>query len=68
MNEREVTTRWRDLFKGQAITPALLKQADALLGRLSSESPLRVRLAQELEEIRELPNNAIARPKTKRAK
>lgn len=58
MNERDVTSRWRELFKGQAVTPALLKQADALLGRLSSESPLRVRLAEELKDIRALPNNS----------
>jgi hypothetical protein len=62
MNERDVTTRWRELFKGQAITPALLKQADALLSRLSCESPLRVRLAEELKEIRALPNNSKKQP------
>jgi hypothetical protein len=62
MNERDVTTRWRELFRGQAITPALLKQADALLGRLSTESPLRVRLAEELKDIRALPNSSKKQP------
>jgi hypothetical protein len=54
LNERDVTTLWRKLFKGQTITPALLSEADSLLNRLSTESPLRVRLAQELEDIRKM--------------
>jgi hypothetical protein len=68
MNERDVTTRWRELFKGQAITTELLKKADALLQQLSVESPLRVRFTKELEDIRKLPENAKARPKTVRTR
>jgi hypothetical protein len=66
MSERDVTTRWRELFKGQIITPDLLKQADALLVRLSTESPLRVRLAKELAEIRLLRNCTESPPKLRR--
>ncbi len=40
------------------------EKADKLLDQLSTESPLRVRLAKELEEIRELPGQANAKPKT----
>jgi hypothetical protein len=58
MNERDVTTRWRELFRGQVITSELLKKADTLLNQLSVESPLRIRLAKELEDIRKLPGNA----------
>ena len=51
LNERDVTTLWRQLFDGQGITDASLAKAKALLNRLSPESPLRLRLATELEEI-----------------
>ena len=51
LNDREVTTQWRQLFDGQEITDASLAKAKALVDRLSPESPLRLRLAAELEEI-----------------
>jgi hypothetical protein len=54
MNESLVTTQWRQLFRGQTVTDETLAQAQALLRRLSNESPLRLRLAQELDEIRKL--------------
>jgi hypothetical protein len=55
MNERDVLTLWRNLFKEQGITKAVLTKANKLLESLSSESPLRHRLKTELEEIRNLP-------------
>jgi hypothetical protein len=54
LNERDVTTLWRKRFQGQRTTPELLSEAEALLDRLSRESPLRVRRAKELEDIRKL--------------
>jgi hypothetical protein len=43
--------RWRELFRGSESTPAVLKDAEVLLNRLSGESPIRIRLAIELEEL-----------------
>ncbi len=54
MNERDVTTLWRKLFAGQSITDASLSKAESLLDSMNPESPLRMRLATELEEIRQL--------------
>ncbi|MCE9545422.1 MAG: hypothetical protein K8T25_07885 [Planctomycetia bacterium] len=45
---------WRTLFAGQNITGETLTKAEALLKRLGSESPLRFRLAKELEDLRKL--------------
>jgi hypothetical protein len=54
LNERDVLTLWRTLFDGSGITTASLAKAESLLESLSPESPLRHRLATELEEIRGL--------------
>ena len=54
LNERDVTTLWRKLFDGQRITAASLAKAEALLDGLNPESPLRLRLATQLKEIRQL--------------
>ncbi|HZZ28552.1 MAG TPA: hypothetical protein VFE46_11165 [Pirellulales bacterium] len=51
LSERDVTTLWRKLFSGREISSAVLAEAKALLGKLSPENPLRVRLGAELEEI-----------------
>ena len=51
LNDRDVTTQWRQLFDGQEITDASLAKAKALVDRLSPESPLRLRLETELDEI-----------------
>jgi hypothetical protein len=45
---------WRSLFPGKEVTSDSLVKADALLDNLSGESPLHIRLAKELEEIRKL--------------
>jgi hypothetical protein len=52
LSERDVTTLWRALFKDQEITAATLSKAKALLNKLRPESPLRLRLGAELEEMR----------------
>jgi hypothetical protein len=54
LNERDVTTQWRRLFDGQSITDASLDKAEKLLDSMNPESPLRMRLAAELEEMRQL--------------
>jgi hypothetical protein len=55
LDEREVTFAWRTLFRGKEITPEALAQAEALLDGLSGESPLHLRLANELEELKKIP-------------
>ncbi len=54
LNESDVTAVWRKLFQGQEITDETLIKAEELLDELTLASPLRVRLATELEEIRKL--------------
>jgi hypothetical protein len=44
---------WRKLFQ-EAATAETFKKAEVLLAELNPESPLRLRLTQELEEIRKL--------------
>jgi hypothetical protein len=52
LTEQEVSRSWQRLFKGDITTDACSK-GEALLAELRPESPLRHRLACELEEIRE---------------
>ena len=52
-NENDVMMMWRKLFL-EGATAKTLERAEALLDELNSESPLRLRLTQELEEIRKL--------------
>jgi hypothetical protein len=63
MDERDVIRKWRDLFRGQGATPQALAEAEALLDGLSGESPLHLRLAGELEELK----NGKSSDKKKRA-
>jgi hypothetical protein len=51
VDEREVLRAWRDLFKGNAAGPETLAKAETLLDGLSGESPLHLRLANELLEL-----------------
>ena len=62
MDEREVTFAWRTLFRDKEITPEALAKAELLLDGLSGESPLHLRLAKELEELKNPPS---LRPKKK---
>jgi hypothetical protein len=52
VDEREVLRAWRDLFRGSAASPDTLAQAETLLDGLSGESPLHIRLANELGELK----------------
>jgi hypothetical protein len=54
LDERDVINKWRSLFQGKEITTDSLAMAEVLLDGLSGESPLQLRLAKELEEIKEL--------------
>lgn len=53
LTEQEVSRSWRKLFKGE-ISHEAFEKAETLLDELRPESPLRHRLATELEELRDL--------------
>lgn len=55
MDEREVVLAWRNLFRGNEATPDALAKAEELLDGLSGESPLHLRLANELADLKKLP-------------
>ena len=52
LTESDVTRKWRTLFNGGSITAETIKQAQGLIDDLPLESPLRIRLGNELGEIR----------------
>lgn len=54
LTESDATRLWQRLFRGQEITSQTLVEADSLVNELRPESPLRLRLSTELEEIRNL--------------
>jgi len=56
MDERDVLRIWREIFPNKDVTPEALAKADDLLDGLSGESPLHLRLAKELAELKKLPD------------
>jgi hypothetical protein len=54
LDERDVINKWRDLFRGE-INAETLGKAQILLEGLSGESPLHLRLANELDELKNGP-------------
>jgi hypothetical protein len=69
VDEREVLRAWRDLFRDQDITPEALAKAESLLDGLSGESPLHIRLASELKDLKKLATvRPGSRAKDERAK
>lgn len=64
LDERDATRMWQRLFRGQAVTSQTLAEAESVVDNLRPESPLRLRLSQELEEIRALQLNG--KPKKRR--
>ncbi|MFO0790700.1 MAG: hypothetical protein U0805_14685 [Pirellulales bacterium] len=64
MDERDVLNAWRLLFRSQPVTADTLTKAESLLDGLSGESPLHLRLAGELDELK----GAAAKPKKKPAR
>ena len=59
LTEQEVARSWSQLFKSKKIEPASLDRAEQLLDELRSESPLRHRLTNELEELRRIHSNRL---------
>lgn len=66
MDERDVIRKWRDLFHGQGATPQALAEAEELLEGLSGESPLHIRLAGELEELKNAQSGEKKKPASRR--
>jgi hypothetical protein len=54
LDERDVTLAWQRLFREKPITSEALAKADELLDGLSGESPLHLRFAAELGELKKL--------------
>jgi hypothetical protein len=66
VDEREVVLAWRNLFRGNEITAETLAQAEALLEGLSGESPVHLRLSNELEELKKAPSAGKSKPTVRR--
>jgi hypothetical protein len=58
VDERDVLRNWRDLFRANDVSPEALSRAETLLDGLSGESPLHLRLANELEELKQGSNKS----------
>ena len=54
LTESEVERSFRRLFRGQEVTTETIERAEALIDQLRCESPLRFRLSDELDELRDL--------------
>jgi hypothetical protein len=67
VDEREVLRAWRNLFVGKPITVDSLNEAETLLDGLSGESPLHIRLATELGELRKRSEGAPKIAATRKA-
>lgn len=54
LTEAEVQRSFRKLFNGGEINQDMIERAEQLIEQLRDESPLRLRLTDELEELRQL--------------
>lgn len=54
LNEKDAQQLWQRLFRGQPITALTFQEAGAILDGLPEDSPVRCRLAKELDEVRRL--------------
>jgi hypothetical protein len=54
LTEQEVARSWSQIFKGTEVDLASFDRAEQLLEELRPESPLRLRLTLELEELRNM--------------
>ena len=52
LTEKEIMNSWARLFRGGQFSEGLFEKAELLLEEIKPESPLRHRLAGELEELR----------------
>ena len=50
--EQTVANKWNVIFKGGNVTSTTIRSAEDLIDQLPPESPLRVRLKDELRELR----------------
>jgi hypothetical protein len=60
LSEQEVTRAWSQIFKTTSVENESFDRAEKLLDELRSESPLRLRLTHELEELRSIHNRREA--------
>jgi len=65
VDERAVLNAWRNLFAGKPITAESLNAAETMLDGLNGESPLHIRLASELEELKKRSEGAPTMAATK---
>lgn len=54
LTEDQVQRSFRKLFQAQDVNPETIEKAEALIDRLRLESPLRHRLTEELDELRQI--------------
>ena len=52
ITESEAQGLWRKLFRGQPITTLTIREASQIVDRLPEDSPVRVRLNGELDELK----------------
>jgi hypothetical protein len=52
MDERDLLIAWRNIFQADGVNDESLAKADELLEEVSGESPLHLRLANELAELK----------------
>ena len=66
MDERDALRVWRELFRGQEITPEALAKAETLLDDINGESPLHIRFSNELRDLKKLRTDKQVVPATRR--
>lgn len=54
LTEAQVQRSFQQLLKNAEVTPELIEKAEALIERLRLESPLRHRLMEQLDELRQM--------------
>ena len=54
LTEAQVQRSFHKLLQNAEITPELIEKAEALVERLRLESPLRHRLAEQVDELRQI--------------
>lgn len=52
LKESEANRLWQQLFRGQKVTSQTIAEAGSVVQDMHPESPLRLRLSAELEELR----------------
>ncbi len=68
LTEREISLKWRELFRSLPITEGVYTKASELIEELPTTSPLRQRYASELSDLRRLAMPPKAATAKKRAK